>query len=340
MDRGRGPNAKIKDVAARAGVSVTTVSRVLNGHPYVREELKSKVERAIEELRYSPSAIARSLVRKSTNLIGVIVPDISASFFSTILGSQEEAATSRGYSILVSNISEDPQREMRYLKVFKEMRVAGIVIMHEAITPAVRRYIDTMDIPIILSSARPLGLKNPSVNIDDEAAAYDAVAYLAGMGHRRIGLIAGGTVELPTTRMRLQGYMRALKDFGIPLDDSIVRFGNFKMQDGYRLMGEILRSAEKPTAVFSMSDDMAAGAMNYIIDEGYSVPRDISVMGFDDSRLAAMTRPALTTVHQPIEEIGSLSIDMLIKSIKGESSLQEVILRHRIVERSSVKRIT
>jgi LacI family transcriptional regulator len=330
---------KIKDVAARAGVSVTTVSRVLNGHPYVRDGLRSRIDAAIEELGYSPSSIARGLVRSSTELIGVIVPDITASFFSTILGSIEQAASSRGYALLVSNIAEDSEKELSYLKLFKGLRVAGIIVMHEPTTPAVRRFVAAIGIPVVISSARPAGLRDVSVNIDDEAAAFDATAYLAGLGHRRIALIGGDAERLQTARMRRDGYERALEAARIPADPALVKVGDFKTQDGYRLMGELLEVEARPTAVFALSDDMAAGAMNRALDAGLRVPEELSVMGFDDSALASVTRPALTTVHQPIADIGSISVETLIRSIEGaRPSSDGIILRHRIVERSSCAR--
>jgi LacI family transcriptional regulator len=340
MGKTGGSHPKIKDVAASAGVSVTTVSRVLNGHPYVRDELRAKVGSAIEALGYSPSSIARSLVRRSTDLIGVIVSDITASFFSTILGSIEEAASAKGYAILVSNIAEDPEKELRYLRLFKGMRVAGIILMHEPTTVAIRRYAAEIGIPLVVSSARPAGLREPSVNIDDEAAAFDAASYLAGLGHRRIALIGGDSDRLRTARMRYDGYLRALAGSGIAADPGLVKVGDFKTQDGYRLMGELLRAEPRPSAVFALSDDMAAGAMNRVTDEGLRVPGDISIMGFDDSALASMTRPALTTVHQPISEIGSISVESLIRGIEGSrSSTEGIILKHRIVERESCARL-
>ena len=340
MAKPQGSPPKIKDVAAHAGVSVTTVSRVLNGHPYVREELRAKVDAAIEELGYSPSSIARSLVRSGTDLIGVIVPDITTSFFSTILGSIEQTASSRGYALLVSNIAENSEKELRYLKLFKGLRVAGIIVMHEPTTPAMRRFVATIGIPLVVSSARPSGLLDVSVNIDDEAAAYDATSYLAGLGHRRIALIGGNAERLQTARMRYDGYERALKEARIAVDPAFVKVGDFKTQDGYRLMGELLAAKRKrPTAVFALSDDMAAGAMNRALDEGLRVPEDVSIMGFDDSALASITRPALTTVHQPIADIGSISVETLIRSIEGTvPSSDGIILKHRIVERSSCAR--
>ncbi len=334
------PNPKIKDVAALAEVSVTTVSRVLNGHPYVRLELRDKVDAAIKRLGYSPSAIARSLVTKKTNLIGVIVSDISASFFATILGSIEETASRMGYSILVCNIMEDLKKELRYLEIFKSLRVDGIILMHEATTQAIARFITSIGIPVVLSSIKPEGLHFPLVNIDEEAAAREATAYLADCGHRRIGLIGGELNDSSSSLLRYRGYSKALAEKGLPFDESIVRFGNYKMPDGYRLMGELLAAVERPTAVFCLSDDMAAGAMNRLADEGLHVPGDISVMGFDDSAIASMVRPALTTIHQPIADIGSASVEMLVKRIMGSAdSISEIILSHSIVERASCGRI-
>ena len=338
MPRAPIDNPKIKDVAALAGVSVTTVSRYLNGHPYIRPEIREKIQAAIDSLGYTPSSIARSLVRKKTDLIGVIVSDVSVSFFSTILGRIEERASKAGYAILVGNIMEDLDKELRYLKVFKGLRVDGLILMHERTTPQIRRFLKSLGFPVVLSSVNPPELDYPSINIDDEAATADAVAYLAGLGHRRIALIGGNLSEKSSGLNRYQGYIHGLERAGLILDKSIVRFGNFKMSDGYRLMGELMESGPLPDAVLALSDDMAAGALLKLADAGIAVPSKISVMGFDDSVVASMMRPALTTIHQPIDDIGSLSVDILIRRIEeGESMDGKVVLEHRVVERSSCR---
>ncbi|REE86208.1 LacI family transcriptional regulator [Paenibacillus taihuensis] len=327
---------KIKDVARLAGVSVTTVSRVLNGEKYVKDDLKRRVNLAIEELGYAPSHIARSLVRNKTNLIGVIVPDITSSFYATILSSIEEAASDNDYNLLVCNISEDIDKEQKYLNVFQEMRVEGIIIMHEKINDEIRGIIHKMKIPVIFSSVKPIDQQFVSVIVDDYKAAYDATNYLIGLGHEAIGFIGGDMRDITSGQNRYSGYRNALTGGGIRIVHEYIRFGDYKVKSGYEQMKELLRVKNLPTAVFAVSDDMAVGAMNCIRDNGLRVPEDISVMGFDGSQLTELTRPTLTSMEQPIQEMGKVTMQVLLKQVEtGEVPDRDIILEHRLVSRES-----
>ncbi len=330
---------KIKDVAKQAGVSVTTVSRVLNGEKYVKDDLKARVQRAIDELGYSPSHIARSLVRKKTNLIGVIVPDVTSSFYSTILSTIERTASLNDYNLLVCNIIEDTDKELKYLQVFKQMRVDGIIIMHEKLNDEIRELIHKLDIPIIFSSVKPVDQKFISVIIDDYAAAYDATRHLIELGHTRIGFIGGDMRDVTSGQNRYVGYSRALADCGIKAVDDYIRFGDYKTQSGYEIMKAMLACETYPTAVFAVSDDMAVGALNCIHDHGLKVPDDLSVIGFDGSQLTEQVRPRLTSMEQPILEMGKVTVDKLLDLISGNenSSTDDVILKHMLVVRDSCK---
>ncbi|MCQ6559461.1 LacI family DNA-binding transcriptional regulator [Paenibacillus mendelii] len=332
---------KIKDVAERAGVSVTTVSRVLNGEKYVKDELKERVNQAIAELGYSPSQIARSLVRKKTNLIGVIVPDLTSSFYSTILSSIEETASSNDYNLLVCNIIEDIDKETKYLNVFKEMRVEGIIIMHEKINPEIRNFINTIQTPVVFSSVKPADQNFISVIIDDYKGAYDATAYLIKLGHERIGFIGGDMRDVTSGQNRYTGYRNALSDHGVKMIYELIRFGDYKVNSGYQLMGELLDGLNPPTAIFAVSDDMALGAMNCIHDRGLKVPDDISVIGFDGSQLTELVRPRLTSMEQPIHDMGRVTVETIMKLIAGTYRADgDVIMDHRLVIRDSCRALT
>ncbi|MFC5647899.1 LacI family DNA-binding transcriptional regulator [Paenibacillus solisilvae] len=327
---------KIKDVAKLAGVSVTTVSRVLNGEKYVKDDLKEKVNRAIEELGYAPSQIARSLVRKKTNLIGVIVPDLTSSFYSTILSSIEEVASANDFNLLVCNISEDIDKELKYLTVFQEMRVEGIIIMHEKINEQIRTLIHKIKIPVIFSSVKPMDQKFISVIVDDYQAAYDATQYLIELGHESIGFIGGDMRDITSGQNRYSGYRNAMSESGKKLVYEHIRFGDYKVRSGYDQMHEILSTKNPPTAVFAVSDDMAVGAMNCIRDHHLQVPGDISVMGFDGSQLTELVRPTLTSMEQPIHQMGKVTMDVLLKQIAGDMIPDEdIVLEHRLVARES-----
>ncbi|WP_018757145.1 LacI family DNA-binding transcriptional regulator [Paenibacillus terrigena] len=331
-------NVKIKDVAIRAGVSTTTVSRVLNGEKYVKEELKKRVNDAIEELGYAPSHIARSLVRNKTDLIGVIVPDLTSSFYATILSSIEQTATSNGYNLLVCNINEDIDKELKYLNIFKEMRVEGIIIMHEKINEEIRGFINSLQIPVIFSSVKPMDQSFISVIVDDYTAAYDATRYLIELGHERIGFIGGDMRDITSGQNRYVGYCNALRDHGLKIIHERIRFGDYKVKSGYERMGELLRYEQWPTAVFAVSDDMAIGAVNCIIDHGMRVPEDISVMGFDGSQMTELVRPRITSMEQPIHHMGVVTVETLLQLIRGEFEQDEdIILGHRLEVRDSCR---
>ncbi|MDQ6422306.1 LacI family DNA-binding transcriptional regulator [Paenibacillus sp. LHD-117] len=327
---------KIKDVAKLAGVSVTTVSRVLNGEKYVKDDLKEKVNRAIEELGYAPSQIARSLVRKKTNLIGVIVPDLTSSFYSTILSSIEEIASANDYNLLVCNINEDIDKEYKYLNVFQEMRVEGIIIMHEKINEQIRNFIHKINTPVIFSSVKPTDQNFISVIIDDYKAAYEATNYLIELGHESIGFIGGDMRDVTSGQNRYSGYRNAMAAADKKLIYEHIRFGDYKVKSGYDQMKELLNAGSPPTAVFVVSDDMAVGAMNCIRDHGLRVPEDISIMGFDGSQLTELVRPTLTSMEQPIHLMGKVTMEVLMKQIAGEAiPTDDVVLEHRLVVRES-----
>ncbi|GGI45282.1 LacI family transcriptional regulator [Paenibacillus marchantiophytorum] len=330
---------KIKDVAKKAGVSVTTVSRVLNGEKYVKDELKLKVKHAIDELGYAPSHIARSLVRKKTDLIGVIVPDLTSSFYSTILSSIEETASLNDYNLLVCNIIEDIDKELKYLNVFKQMRVDGIIIMHEKLSDEIRSLLNKLEVPVIFSSVKPIDQKFISLIIDDYQAAYDATNYLIELGHERIAFIGGDMRDITSGQNRYVGYRNALTNNHVKIIYDYIKFGDYKMQKGYDLMKEILACEPRPTAVFAVSDDMAVGAMNCVHDHQLKVPDDISIIGFDGSQLTELVRPRLTSMEQPIHEMGKLTVETLIQLIEDQegSPEEDLILGHKLVVRDSCK---
>ncbi len=295
----------IKDVAERAGVSISTVSRVLNNGKYVKPEVRAAVKQAIEDLDFVPNSIARSLVRKKTNLIGVIASDISTSFFSSTLSYIEEEASRNRYNILVGNIKENLDKELNYLQVFKEMQVDGMIIMHEMMNKPIERFLSTLTIPVVFCSAKPSASVNcPSVNINDKQAAYDTVKHLVSLGHRNIGFIGGDTREISTGQHRYAGYLEALADAEIAVNPDWIGFGNLKMQDGYDIMCSFLAREQLPSVVFAVSDDMAVGALNCIVDNKLRVPEDISLVGFDDSGITETVRPKLTSLHQRSNKSG------------------------------------
>lgn len=333
--------AKIKDVAEKAGVSVTTVSRVLNGGKNVSRKLMADVMKAIEELNYSPSYIARSLVTKKTNMIGVIVPDLTSGFFSTILSSIEEVASLNNYNMLVCNIAENLDKELKYLNLFKQARVNGIIVMHEKMNNEIRDFINGINIPVIFCSCRVADINATSILIDDYSAAYDATNYLLKLGHKGIAYIGGDMRDITSGQNRYEGYKKALEESNVPLNREYVRFGDYKVQSGYKLTAELIKCQPVPDAIFAASDDMAVGALNYLMDHGYKIPDDFSIMGFDGSSMGEIVRPKLTSMQQPIKEMGAMAIKVLIDYLnEGAILLDHIILKHSIAERESCRKHT
>lgn len=331
---------KIKDVAKKAGVSVTTVSRVLNGGKYVRDELKEKVNNAIKELDYTPSYIARSLVLQKTNLLAVIVPNITSSINSIILSKIEETASKNNYNIIVCNIAENLDKQFRYLNIFKEMRVAGIIITNEKLDDETRLFLESIDIPLVFASAKPTDQKHMAIVVNNYRASFEAVEYLIGLGHKRIAFIGGDMRDITSGLERYNGYKKALKQNDIELVDDYIKFGDYSLESGYSLMKKILDCNVLPTAIFATSDDMAAGAINCIKDNGLKVPEDISVIGFDGAAVVDIIRPRLTSMEQPIKEMGTMAVEMLLQKINNQQSLvNEVVLNHQLVIRDSCRKI-
>lgn len=329
---------KIDDVAKKAGVSISTVSRVLNGYEHVSKSSKEKVEKAIKALEYTPSQAARSLASQKSNMIGIIVPDLANQYYAKMITAIEEEASKHDYSIIICNIQENISKELKYMKMLKEMWVDGVVLMHEKINEETKKFLMTCNFPVVLASVKIPGVELTNINIDDEQAAFDAIEYLVELGHKRIGMITGDLRDYTAGISRLNGYKKALAHYGISIDEAIIQEGHFKFNDGYRIMEKMLMLKDRPTAVFAASDEMAIGAMNCALDMGFNVPEDISFMGFDNIDMARVVRPKLTTVNQPSTLIGQIAIESLLKKMAGESVEEHIVIKHDLVKSDSCQK--
>ncbi|GAW29434.1 LacI family DNA-binding transcriptional regulator [Carboxydocella sp. ULO1] len=332
----------IKDVAREAGVSVSTVSRVLNNSKPVSSEIRARVLAAVNKLNFQPNSLARSLVLKKTRLIGVLVPDIANPFFPVAIAGIEEIASMYGYNILLFNTFGQIEKELQYLNILKEKQVDGIIKMSTQVTEKHEEYFASTSIPMVVTSNCTEREDVPCVVIDDVRAAYDATSYLISLGHKRIGMISG-PLDDSAGRDRFLGYQQAMLEHKLNIDFNLLKQGNFKVESGKKAMEEILRTVareELPTAIFAANDEMAIGAIGVLLDNGLRVPEDISVMGFDDIFIAPVFRPALTTVKQPIYDIGAVAARKLVKLIEGEKlSETKTVLPYHIIERNSCRRI-
>ncbi len=331
----------IKEVAKMAGVSIATVSRALNNEKYVNEELRKKILDIANKLNYEPNYMAKSLLKRKTNIIGVVVSDIATSFFSTILKSIERCASERNYNIMICNIDEDLEKEKKYLSVFKQMCVDGILLTHEQSDESLVAQLKAMShIKMLACSCSIKDINCPSVNIDDFKASYDAIKYIYQCGHKKIAYIGSNLHEYTVGKRRFEGVKAAFLNYGIK--DEYIKLSSLKLADGYKMTKEILNEHKNnmPTAIFAGSDELAVGALNCIIDFGYKVPDDIAIVGFDNSMISEHVRPSLTTVEQPIEEIGYFSVSMLIDMIENKIALNnnDIIFPHKIMERESCRK--
>ncbi|QSF46224.1 LacI family DNA-binding transcriptional regulator [Paenibacillus tianjinensis] len=333
-------NPTIKDVAQKANVSIATVSRVLHNLGGYSDKTKQKVDQTIKELKYQPNAIARGLINKRTQTIGVLFPDVSSAFSSDLLHGIDEFVHNHNYSVVVCNTDQDGKRTLKYLQLLREKQVDGILFSSEALKKEYYDLLEDMRIPVVLISSQTDFPNVPYVKINDFQAAYDAVDYLIIKGHRRIAMISGTRGDPIAGTPRIEGYRKALEAHGIAFNSSYLTYGDFMYESGSRAMKTILQKAPEVTAVFAASDEMAIGALSTAIQHGLNVPEDISIMGYDDLRLARMVNPPLTTVRQPLHDIGMIASEKLIHMIESGEIAQSQICAHSIVERQTVRTIT
>lgn len=330
----------IYDVAREAGVSMATVSRVVNNNPNVKPQTRKKVFEAIERLGYRPNAVARGLASKKTTTVGVVIPDISNSIFSEVARGIEDIANMYHYNIILCNADKKKDKEIRVINTLLEKQVDGLLFMGGAITDEHVQAFKTSSVPVVLCATVDEQKSIPSVDIDHEKAAYDAVQVLLQNGHRQIAMISG-TLQDPTNGYaRYQGYKKAMEEAGIPVREDYVRIGNYRYESGLEVTKYFLELDERPTAIFAATDEMAIGAVHALQDSGLKVPEDVSVISVDNIRMASMVRPQLTTVAQPMYDIGAVSMRLLTKLMNKEtkdaSELTQVTLPHDIIHRNSV----
>lgn len=331
-------NVTIYDVAREAGVSMATVSRVVNGNPNVKPSTRKKVLEAIERLGYRPNAVARGLASKKTTTVGVIIPDVSSIFFGEMARGIEDIATMYKYNIILSNSDQNKQKELHLINTMLGKQVDGIVFMGGKMTEEHIDEFKKSPVPIVLAATMDETKEIPTVNIDYKKAAYDAITYLIEKGHRTIGYVSGPLDDPINGSQKLAGYRQALEEAGIPFDEANVTIGDYTYDSGIEAAETFMEMPQKPTAIFVGTDEMALGVIHGLQDKGINVPADIEVIGFDNTRLARMIRPELTTVVQPMYDIGAVAMRLLTKLMNKEKVEDHtIILPHRIEFRSSTK---
>ncbi|SMP61391.1 LacI family DNA-binding transcriptional regulator [Anoxynatronum buryatiense] len=324
----------IKDVAKRAGVSISTVSRVINSSKPVKPKTKDRVLEAIEELGYRPNAIARSLKVKHTQSIGIMVPDIANQFYPEVVRGIEDVANMYEYTIFLCNTDLDYEKELQYFTELEEKQVDGLIFMGNLISDALAKQMADAGIPVVLIGTQHADM--PSVTIDNAKAAKDAVGHLIQKGHQRIGIITGKMKDPLMGKARLEGYRQALQEAAISWRSELVVEGGYRFKSGYEGARQLLMLDEMPTAIFVASDEMAIGAMRAILEKGLRIPQDIAIMGFDNVDMAGKVYPSLTTIGQPMYEMGAIGTRLLTKYLQGEAvTASQVVLDYELIERES-----
>jgi LacI family transcriptional regulator len=311
--------ATITDVASEAGVHASTVSRVLNGHveSTIRPATRERVLAAADRLGYRPSALARSLRLQRTLTLGMLVPDITNPFFSSIIKGAEDSALERGYNLILCNSEDDPEREATYLRVLRERQVDGLLIASSQMADATIAELREQAFPFVLLNRAAQSDEDLAVVVDNHAAAVAVVAHLAALGHRRIGHIAGP--QTTTTGVeRLEGFRAGVRAHGLAdAPGLVVEADAFSQEAGHRALGTMLAGAARPTAVFGANDLIAIGMLQRLREIGARVPGDVSIVGFNDIPLAGLLEPALTTVRVPQLQMGAAGAHLLIDRIEG-----------------------
>ncbi len=330
--------ASIKDVAREAGVSIATVSRVLNDIDVVNEDTKKKVKDAIKKLSYRPNIVARSLKTQKSSTICIIIPDISNQFYHEIVRGCEDVANIYNYNIMLCNADLDVEKEMEALRILKEKMIDGVIYMSNSIEHNIISLIKELEMPTVLVETTDAEGIFPSVSIDNVTAAADAVKYLINKGNKRIAYVGTSIEKVNALSKRYEGYNKGLTEMGITFDKELIHLGGVKAKDGYIGINAILDRGSEVDAVFCASDEIAMGVINALRDKSIKVPEDVDVMGFDDIYSASIFYPKLTTVSQPMYDMGSVSMRMLIKSINNlKVDEKHFVLPYSIVERDSCK---
>jgi DNA-binding LacI/PurR family transcriptional regulator len=325
--------ATIIDVAQQAGVSIATVSRVIHHSSLVNAATRERVEQAMAELSYTPNVMARGLVTRRTQAIGLVITSMADPFFPPIVQGVEETALDNGYSVLLCTSNNDPTRELNVVRLLRERRVDAIIVAASRVGNLYQVHLQDINVPIVLINNERSGVYMHSVGTDDVAGGRLATSYLLGWGHRRIGYIHGQILK-QSTHDRHRGYELALQEHGLALDPLLTVVGDGQAEGSQRAMLELIETQPRPSAVFCFNDLTAIGALHAARSAGLNVPRDVSIIGYDNIALAAYVEPPLTTIAQQTLELGRRATGLALGLLEGKE-VSSIILPATLVERAS-----
>jgi LacI family transcriptional regulator len=328
----------IKDIAREADVSITTVSRVFNNKAEgMSKETRKKVLKVMEELNYQPNKLARGLVTKRSNLLGLIVPNISNPFFPELCRGAEDEANQRDYSLIICNSDDQSKKEENYLRLLQEQQVDGILLSSmNQLSHTSKDQLDSGKIPYVLFDRGEEANNHSGVFLDNEKGGYFAGKHLTDLGHTKIACMTG-PLEILNAQQRLSGFQRALTEAYIELPKSYILVGDFQMEEAYLIAKKFLQN-NSVTAIFASNDLMACGIYQAAHELGIQIPEQLSIVGFDDIPLVTTLIPKLTTVRQGTYEMGRKAIELLINKIENDSS-EGVVFEPALIVRESTKKI-
>lgn len=327
--------ATMKEVAERAGVSLTTVSHVINNTRFVSEGVTLRVKAAMQELDYRPNELARSLRRGQTNTIGLILPDSSNPYFAEIGQAIESYAFDSGYSVILGNTAGEIKKEDHYITVLITKQVAGIIFVATGDRTASVKELLAQNFPVVLVDRDLDDIQVDAVLLDNHQCGYIATKHLIELGHECIGLITG-PFHLTPSADRIIGYKDALAEANLKCDDQLIIKGNFHPKSGYEAANMLLTLPNRPTAIFAVNDLMAMGVIRAAAEHGLKVPDDLAIVGFDDIELASYTIPPLTTISQPINEMGQIAVELLTERIdQPDLEPRRIIINGELVVRGT-----
>lgn len=327
----------IKDIAEKTGLSVSTVSLVLNNKKHrLSEKTRTRVWDAARELGYRPNQLAVSLVTRRSKTLGLIIPDITNAFFAEIARAAEAESQRNGYSVILCNTNNDPQKDMEYTNILLDRGIDGVIFVmsvagYQSQGAECLGLLRSMEKPVIMVDRVLPDQPDTSVLTDNAYGGYLATSHLLGLGHRKIGCITGPMGA--SSRQRLFGYIRALQEHGIAFDPELAPEGDYRTESAYRLAGGLLEKGV--TAIFACNDMMAYGVYRRAIQEGRSVPDRLSIVGYDDLAFSEIMEIPLTTVRQPAGEMGACAARKLIERIEGQSGGGDVTFQPELVVRKS-----
>lgn len=330
--------SSIKDIASEAGVSTATVSHVINKTRFVSDAVRQRVLEAIEQHNYYPNANARSLASGRSRTFGLVVSDISNPFFPELVKSIEEAAFEGGYDVVLSNTNYDATRTSHYVRRFIERNVCGVILLTSEMDKSLLDELTRCAVPVVFLDLGEAGLHASKLRVEYAAGIEEAISHLVELGHSDIAFI-GGTENLRSAKCRLDAFRQTMRRI-CPHQPERIYAGNFKIEGGRRAAEQMLSEPELPTAIIAANDLTAFGAIGAFRRHGLEVPRDISIVGFDDIAFASLIEPALTTVNLPRREMGKCAVKALLETINTPTQNGlEIAISTKLVVRQSTARV-